>query len=58
MKYYYIDTHNVAEGAAAAPLAALLKEQQQQPGKAGKKIGLIHSGGNADAELLKSVLEA
>ena len=58
MKHYYTDTHNVAEGAAAAPLAALLKEQGLRPGKAGNKIGLIHSGGNVDAELLKSVLEA
>ena len=57
MKYYYTDTHNVAEGAAAAPLAALLKEREQLSGKAGKKVGLVHSGGNADTKLLISVLE-
>ncbi len=53
MKIYFTDTHNLAEGAAAAPLAALLKEKD---GMAGKKVGLVHSGGNVDAELLKSVL--
>ena len=57
MKYYYTDTHNVAEGAAAAPLAALLKEREQLSGKDGKKVGLVHSGGNADTKLLISVLE-
>ena len=56
MKYYYIDTHNVAEGAAAAPLAALLKEQEHPVNNIGEKIGLVHSGGNTDMELLKSVL--
>ena len=56
MKYYYTDTHNVAEGAAAAPLAALLKEREQLSGKAEKKVGLVHSGGNADTKLLISVL--
>ena len=53
MKIYFTDTHNLAEGAAAAPLAALLKEKD---GMARKKVGLVHSGGNVDAELLKSVL--
>lgn len=53
MKIYFTDTHNLAEGAAAAPLAALLKEKD---GMAGRKVGLVHSGGNVDAELLKSVL--
>ncbi len=53
MKIYFTDTHNLAEGAAAAPLAALLKEKE---GMAGRKVGLVHSGGNVDADLLKSVL--
>ena len=53
MKIYFTDTHNLAEGAAAAPLAALL---QEKGGMAGKKVGLVHSGGNVDSKLLKSVL--
>ncbi|MHA1597489.1 MAG: threonine dehydratase [Alphaproteobacteria bacterium] len=54
MGHYYTDTHNVAEGAAAAPLAALL---QRRNDFAGKRVGLIHSGGNADAALLRRALE-
>jgi threonine dehydratase len=47
-------THNVAEGAAAAPLAALLMEGQRV---AGKRVGLIVSGGNIDTDMLRTVLE-
>ena len=53
MRAYFIDTHNLAEGAAAAPLAALLKEKQTH---SGKKVGLVNSGGNVDAETFQSVL--
>ncbi|MEX2647461.1 MAG: threonine dehydratase [Alphaproteobacteria bacterium] len=42
------DTHNLAEGAGAAPLAALLKERVAM---AGKHVGLILSGGNLDRAL-------
>jgi threonine dehydratase len=43
----------VAEGAGAAPLAALL----EHPAKfKGKKVGLLLSGGNIDSRLLSSVL--
>ncbi len=43
----------VAEGAGAAPLACLLSH----PGLfAGKRVGLVLSGGNIDARLLASVL--
>jgi len=55
MGHYFSDTHNVAEGAGAAPLAALLQERDKM---AGKKVGLILSGGNADRELFKKSLEA
>ncbi len=54
MKVYFTDTHNIAEGAAAAPLAALLNETAKM---AGKKVGLVNSGGNVDADLFKLVLE-
>jgi threonine dehydratase len=45
VRVYYRTTHNLAEGAGAAPLAALLKERQAM---AGKRVGLILSGGNID----------
>ncbi len=53
MRYYFTDTHNVAEGAGAAPLAALLKEREKM---AGKRVGLILSGGNIDREVYLKVL--
>lgn len=53
MAHYFTDTHNVAEGAGAAPLAALLAERDQM---AGTRVGLILSGGNADATLFRQVL--
>ncbi len=48
MRDYYTDTHNLAEGAGAAPLAALLKEQEAMRGR---KVGLVLSGGNVDLAL-------
>ena len=41
MAHMFTDTHNVAEGAGAAPLAALLDERDAM---AGKKVGLVLSG--------------
>ena len=51
--YYFTDTHNVAEGAGAAGLAALLKEKEINQGK---KVGVIFSGGNIDKDLFKQAL--
>ena len=48
VRAYYTDTHNLAEGAGAAPLAALLKERDLVKGK---KVGLVLSGGNVDLAL-------
>jgi threonine dehydratase len=48
IKAYWTDTHNLAEGAGAAPLAAAL---QEKPKIRGKRIGLILSGGNIDFDL-------
>ncbi len=48
MRAYFQDTHNVAEGAGAAPLAALVKERGRM---AGKRVGLVLSGGNVDLEV-------
>jgi threonine dehydratase len=48
IRAYWTDTHNLAEGAGAAPLAAAL---QEKPKIRGKRIGLILSGGNIDFDL-------
>lgn len=53
MGHYFDDTHNIAEGAGAAPLAALLKERASM---AGKKVGLVLSGGNLDRDLYMKAL--
>jgi threonine dehydratase len=45
IRIYWADTHNLAEGAGAAPLAAALQEKAKL---AGKRVGLILSGGNID----------
>ncbi len=53
MRCYYTDTHNLAEGAGAAALAALLQEKDKM---AGKTVGLVLSGGNIDIDLYRAVL--
>lgn len=46
--FFFRDTHNIAEGAGASPLAALLTERKNMQGR---KVGLVLSGGNIDWEL-------
>ena len=53
MRIYYRDTHNLAEGAGAAPLAALLKEREKM---AGRDVGVILSGGNVDLPVFAGIL--
>jgi len=53
IRAYFTDTHNVAEGAGATPLGALLKEKDKL---AGKKIGVVLSGGNIDLSLYRAIL--
>lgn len=53
IRVYYTTTHNLAEGAGAAPLAALMKEKARY---AGKRVGLILSGGNIDMPVLAQIL--
>jgi threonine dehydratase len=50
IRTYGTDTHNLAEGAGAAPLAAALQEKQKHHGK---RVGLILSGGNIDFDLFR-----
>jgi len=54
MRAYYEDTHNLAEGAAAAALAGALQEKKKI---AGTNIGIILTGGNVDRDLYAKVLE-
>jgi threonine dehydratase len=44
-------THNLAEGAGAAALAALMQEREKM---AGRRIGVLLSGGNIDLALFRS----
>jgi threonine dehydratase len=53
MRLIYTTTHNLAEGAGAAAVAALTKEKTAM---AGRKVGVILSGGNIDRELFLTVL--
>jgi len=50
MRAYWTDTHNLAEGAGAAPLAAALQEKNRI---AGRRVGLVLSGGNIDFDLFR-----
>ena len=53
MCMYYTDTHNLAEGAGAAALAALIQERDAMRGK---RVGVILSGGNVDRSVYARVI--
>jgi threonine dehydratase len=53
IRIYYDDTHQVAEGAGAAPLAALLEERARM---AGKTVAVILSGGNIERARFQRIL--
>lgn len=53
MRAIFEDTHNVAEGAGAAAVAAVLKERDAV---SGKRVGAVISGGNVDREVFAKVL--
>jgi threonine dehydratase len=50
IRIYWTDTHNLAEGAGAAALAALMNEREQV---AGRRVGVLLSGGNIDLALFR-----
>jgi threonine dehydratase len=50
IRILWTDTHNLAEGAGAAALAAALQEKQKIRGK---RVGLVLSGGNIDLEMFR-----
>lgn len=55
MRAYWTDTHNLAEGAGAAALAALLQERDRM---AGKRVGVILCGANVDFAVAVAVMGA
>jgi threonine dehydratase len=53
MRWIFVDTHNVAEGAGAAAVAAIAADRERL---GGKRVAAILSGGNVDAAVFASVL--
>jgi threonine dehydratase len=53
MRIYYDDTHQIAEGAGAAPLAALLQERGRM---SGRNVAVILTGGNIERARFLKVL--
>lgn len=53
MRVYYTDTHNLAEGAGASALAALMVERE---GMMGRKVAVVLSGGNIDRSVYAGVI--
>lgn len=53
IRLYYTGTHNLSEGAGAAPLAALMRYREQY---AGKKAGVILCGQNIDKNWFEQIL--
>lgn len=53
MRAIYHDTHNVAEGAAAAALAGAIRDRALNRGR---RIGVVLTGGNVDADVFARVL--
>ncbi|MEE9433444.1 MAG: threonine dehydratase [Sphingorhabdus sp.] len=54
VRIYWQDTHNIAEGAGAVALAALLQEKDQMQGK---RVAVILSGGNCDQSQIAEILQ-
>ncbi|MEP4146960.1 MAG: threonine dehydratase [Halioglobus sp.] len=53
MNCFFHDTHNVAEGAGAAALAALMQQCHHYQGR---KLGVVLSGGNVDSSVYSRAL--
>ena len=54
IRLYYRQTHNLAEGAGAAALAALIQEKSKMTGR---KTAVVLSGGNIDTAMFVSVMK-
>ena len=55
MVLMYRSTHNLAEPAGAISLAAAMAERDRN---AGRRVGVVNSGGNADFDVLRDAFEA
>jgi threonine dehydratase len=55
MRALFEDTHNTAEGAGAAALAALLQEKEAMRGR---NVAVVLSGGNVDSSLFATILQS
>jgi threonine dehydratase len=53
MRMLFTDTHNLAEGAGAAALAALVQQRERWQGRS---VGIAVTGGNVDAAVFARVL--
>ncbi len=53
MRWYHSDTHNLAEGAGAAALAAAWKERDRLRGR---EVAVVLTGGNVDRHTYREVL--
>ena len=53
IRLYVEKAHTIAEGAGAAPLAAAVKMKKKL---SGKRVGLVLSGGNLTASMLREIL--
>jgi threonine dehydratase len=53
IRLYFSATHTLAEGAAAAPLAALMNERERMQGR---RVGLVVTGQNIDTPVMATVL--
>lgn len=54
IRVYFRDIHNLAEGAGAAPLAALMQEADRMQGR---EVAVILCGGNIDTEWFLTVMQ-
>jgi threonine dehydratase len=54
MRVLFDDTHNAAEGAGAAPVAAIAQEKERLRGK---RVAAVLSGGNVDRDVFAAVLQ-
>ena len=52
MRAYFADTHNLAEGAGAIGLGALLKDREH----GGARVGTVLCGGNVDSDVFAAIL--
>jgi threonine dehydratase len=53
MRAFFTDTHNVAEGAGAAALAALVKERESMRGRI---VAVVLTGANVDSNVFAGII--